>query len=100
MPEGLVKKHEEKMWEEARAEVENRQKKKLKKKKLADKDIPWALVNHIFQMKKRQKTAAVCSGFEKIAQAIIDSRGRSGLLTERVAKNILDAIVVDRTCEK
>ncbi len=54
MPRGVVQKGEESAWEEAREIVEKSQRKKLKKNKLSKDDIPWALVNHIFQQKKNK----------------------------------------------
>lgn len=62
MPRGVVQKGEESAWEEAREIVEKSQRKKLKKNKLSKDDIPWALVNHIFQQKKnkgKKKTASI-----------------------------------------
>jgi hypothetical protein len=67
MPAGVVGKGEEGLWEEARGLVEHRTKKKLKKDKLSKDDIPWALVNHIFQSKKKKKLKKASSDLVNMA---------------------------------
>jgi len=100
MPEGLVKKHEEKLWQDARAEVEERQKKKLKKKKLSEKDIPWALVNFIFQKKKNKKTASVIQNFERIARSIIESRDKGFTSTGTAEDKAIPTTKQKETCKR